>query len=260
MSTLLLRLAGPLQSWGLDKFERRGTSRMPTRSAVVGMAMAAMGMKRDQEIPQGLLNLRFGIRGDDEGVVIRDFHTVKQGKLDSITIESFERISDDNIALTYKRKINEGETSSYITNRYYLCDAVFLVGLEGDEEYLKQLEQAFLNPVFPLYLGRKSCPPEGRLVLGIRNLSLEQALKQEPWLLPIWRQEQQQRRNKNIRLRLVVDADGNEEGYFVEDMPVSFDNTHRKYSVRKVKDLPSLLVQRNLMLEHDAFATAKGGG
>ena len=65
MSTLLLRFAAPMQSWGLDKFERRGTSRMPTKSAVIGMVMAAMGMKRDREIPDELKNLRFGtIRGN----------------------------------------------------------------------------------------------------------------------------------------------------------------------------------------------------
>ncbi len=41
----------------------------------------------------------------------------------------------------------------YVTNRYYLADAEFLVGFESvDEELLKKIEYALLNPVFPLYL------------------------------------------------------------------------------------------------------------
>lgn len=46
MSTLLLRLAGPLQAWGTEsKFETRRTEREPTRSGVVGLLMAALGCR-----------------------------------------------------------------------------------------------------------------------------------------------------------------------------------------------------------------------
>jgi CRISPR system Cascade subunit CasD len=260
VSTLLLRFAAPMQSWGLDKFERRGTSRMPTKSAVIGMVMAAMGMKRDREIPDEFRTLRFGVRGDDEGIVIRDFHTVKQRKPDKVTMK-VRRIDDNNTILAMETKLVAGG-QSYITNRFYLCDAVFLVGLEGDEQLLKRIEHALLNPVFPIYLGRKSCPPEGRLVLGIRNLSLQEALKQEPWLLQHWRQKQKQRRNKNqnIYLRLVVDAGVNDNGYLIDDMPISFNYEHRRHGARKVMDLPSVLIKKQDRQEHDAFATAKGEG
>ena len=48
MATLLLRLAAPLQSWGSDsKFETRKTDREPTKSGVVGLLAAALGLRRD---------------------------------------------------------------------------------------------------------------------------------------------------------------------------------------------------------------------
>jgi CRISPR system Cascade subunit CasD len=117
MSTLLLRLAAPLQSWGIDaKFERRGTERIPTKSGVIGLMAAAMGRRRDDSITD-LLGLNFGVRVDKEGVLLRDYHTAKS------------------------------EKSAYVTQRYYLSDAVFLAGLEGDNEFLSYIDQALRSPV-----------------------------------------------------------------------------------------------------------------
>jgi CRISPR system Cascade subunit CasD len=50
MSTLLLRLAAPIQAWGVDKFERRGTERIPTKSGVIGLLAAALGRRRNESI------------------------------------------------------------------------------------------------------------------------------------------------------------------------------------------------------------------
>ena len=74
MSTLLLRLAGPMQSWGTDsKFDVRRTQREPSKSGVIGLIAAALGIPRqDQEILHTLVSLRFGIRVDREGTMIRD--------------------------------------------------------------------------------------------------------------------------------------------------------------------------------------------
>lgn len=259
MSTLLLRFAAPMQSWGLDKFERRGTIRMPTKSAVIGMAMAALGMKRNQEIPAWLTALRFGVRVDDEGVVLRDFQAVKSKKSQSFDTKIKCRNAEALLLEIYPNE-KPGVVNSYITNRFYLCDAVFLVGLEGTAEQITQLEQAFINPVFPLYLGRKSCPPQGRLVLGAVESSLEQALllEQTPWQVSLWRQKQKLWENPDIRLRVVMDAAADESGYFMKDMPVSFDFRHRRYGLRKVMDQPSLAVSVPPENNHDAYAEAKG--
>ena len=101
MATLLLRLAGPLQSWGVDsKFETRGTLDFPTKSGVIGLLAAALGYSRDEPLDR-LNKLKFGVRVDKEGVRLHDYHTAK------------------------------GKKDTYVTHRYYLSDAVFLAGLES---------------------------------------------------------------------------------------------------------------------------------
>jgi CRISPR system Cascade subunit CasD len=236
MSTLLMRLAGPMQSWGLDKFERRGTARMPTKSAVVGMLAAAMGRGR-QESVEDLMALKFAVRMDNGGVVIRDFHTAKE----------------------------KGKRDSYITNRYYLCDAIFLVGLEGDDDLLEELEQALKTPVFPLFMGRRSCPPEGRISLGIKRKPLVEAMREEPWLLSPWRQERYWRFHDSVSLALVVDADMNDQHYYhISDNAVSFDPTRRLYAQRRVSEQRSIVFNapkapNEALTRHDAIAELKGG-
>ena len=199
MSTLLLRLAAPLQSWGVEaKFDRRTTERAPTKSGVIGLAAAAMGRRRDERIDD-LAALRFGVRTDRAGVLLRDYHTAKS------------------------------QRSAYVTNRYYLSDAVFLAGLEGDAALLRQLEEAFRRPAFPLFLGRRSCPPAGEVSLGIRDsLSLEEALENEPLLIRPGRTEAE------ARLRIVVEAtDATRRVYFIRDVPISYDQAHRRFGFRR---------------------------
>ena len=198
MSTLLLRLAGPLQAWGSEsKFEVRRTGREPTKSGVIGLIASALGCRRDDiDTVEKLDSLRMGIRIDQPGELLRDYHTAHRGK------------------------------DSYVTSRFYLSDAVFLVGLESDDEQLlSKLEGALRNPAFPLFLGRRSCPPTLPLVLGIRSLSLGEALEREPWQAAEWR-----RRKLDGRLRIIEEG-VLEDGvtYRLRDRPLSFNPTHRQY-------------------------------
>ena len=76
MSTLLLRLAAPLQAWGINsKFDIRKTEREPSKSGVVGLLAAALGRRRDESLDD-LAALKFGIRSDKEGELLKDFHMV----------------------------------------------------------------------------------------------------------------------------------------------------------------------------------------
>ncbi len=212
MSTLLLRLVAPLQSWGVDaKFDRRGTERTPSKSAVIGLVAAALGRRRN-ESTEDLQSLRFGVRVDREGALLRDYHTAKSDK------------------------------SAYVTHRYYLADAIFLVGLEGSEAFLAEIEHSLRYPAFPLFLGRRSCPPEGQLLLGIRrNKTLVEALCEEPWLVSDWAQK---REATEVHLRIVTDADDlSTSAYFQRDIPLSFDQDHRKFGFRRVCESPSLAIQ-----------------
>ena len=205
MSTLLLRLAAPLQAWGSNaKFERRGTERAPTKSGVIGMLAAALGRRREEPVDD-LLHLHFGVRVDQEGVLLRDYHTARRDKL------------------------------AYVTHRYYLSDAIFLVGLEGDDTWLAQLDYALRHPVFPLFLGRRSCPPAGQVSLGIRqDRSLLEALEGEP----IISSSLTSRSAVNHRLvRLFYDANDTDTGtYYMRDLPMSFDSSHRRYGFRRVAE------------------------
>ncbi|MCL2111325.1 MAG: type I-E CRISPR-associated protein Cas5/CasD [Clostridiales bacterium] len=207
MSTLLLRFAAPLQAWGSSsRFSVRTTEHEPTKSGVIGLIAAAMGRKRDEAIDD-LLDVRFGVRIDQAGRVMRDFHTAR-----SLSGEAF------------------------VSDRYYLADALFVVGLEADDVLLDKIDTAVRSPVFPIYLGRRSCPPSGPISLGVkRGLCLEDALKDTevaPWQAGIWYQKRQAR---EVHLETVIDADPSEKGAFLRaDAPISFDQSYRRYGYRSV--------------------------
>ena len=227
MATLLLRLAGALQSWGAEsKFETRRTMEFPTKSGVIGLLAAALGLSRDASLER-LNALKFGVRVDQEGELLRDYQIAK-GKKDKDT---------------------------YLTYRYYLTDAVFLVGLESeDEDFLKELSDALQHPAFPLYLGRRSCPPTMPLLLGLRQSVLLAALQEEPWLVPLWRQNAE-----NSKLRILTDSDQPEQDALLRDVPVSFSPIHRKYTWRAVHDHGYMDAKCDMMpTEHDAFAELEG--
>lgn len=141
MATLLLRLAAPLQSWGADsKFEIRKTNREPTKSGVIGLLAAALGLARDDDQALQRLNgLRFAVRVDQEGQLLRDYHTANNPTPDQVW---------------EARSRGKAPRAPYVTKRYYLSDAIFLVGLESeDEALLQQLQQALAHPVYPCVLG-----------------------------------------------------------------------------------------------------------
>ena len=222
MATLLLRLAAPLQSWGADsKFETRRTNREPTKSGVIGMLAAAMGIKRnqDQEIEK-LNKLKFGVRVDKEGELLVDFHMAKNP---------------------------EKKNADYLTYRHYLQDAVFLVGLEcNDEAVLKELLDAIEHPAFPLYLGRRSCPPTLPICLGIRKQNLEDALREEAELCS----------NNSAFTRIVTDAEPRERSIAIQkDVTISLNQKHRQYGYRSVKEIMiSNGSDAQKSTDHDPFA------
>lgn len=237
MSTLLLRLAAPLQAWGTaSKFESRRTQREPSKSGVIGMLAAALGLRRDADLSE-LTALRFGVRVDREGKVIRDFHTAQAVKA---------------VKAAKKDKNEEPEKIGYVTSRYYLSDAVFLVGLESeDHALLKKIETALRTPCFPLFLGRRSCPPTLPLVLGLREKDLETALRDEE------NQNQNARSIKRTRRYIRLDSMPDElEGAVVRDLPISFSPYKREFGYRRAKEiwLRDDVNTEESAEEHDAMA------
>lgn len=160
MPTLLLLLAGPLQSWGTtSRFDRRETDQEPSKSGVLGLVCAALGRERAAPLAD-LVALRMGVRVDRPGVLRYDYQTAQ------------------NIVRA------DGTPGAVAQSwRFYLADAVFLVGLEGpDGALLSQVHEALKNPVWPLSLGRKSYLPSPGPYLadGVRDESLEEALRTYP--------------------------------------------------------------------------------
>jgi CRISPR system Cascade subunit CasD len=170
-NTLFLRLEGHLQSWGNQesKFVVRRTAEAPTKSGVIGMLCAALGVSRsqagDEWLPK-LSNLRMGVRIDEPGVRWWDYHTVGA--------EMEMRIAEA-----------EGKTKpgAMVTRREYLCDASFLVALQGEPTLIGELETAIRKPKWALYLGRKCCAPARPLLEfpGGDFHDLISALTSIPW-------------------------------------------------------------------------------
>ena len=190
---------------------------------VIGLLAAALGLRRDsEEIPALSAALRMGVRVEMPGRVIKDFHTALPPKYSA---KGEVRHNPDGSVMR--------ADDPYVTSRYYLCDACFLVGLESDDEdLLAKLEEALRSPGFPLYLGRRSCPPTLPLCLGIRQAPLRETLRREAWQAAEW----YRRRHVPARLRIIMEtAKGTAAWHSLRDQPVSFNPVHRKYSYRGVE-------------------------
>ncbi|WP_378741366.1 type I-E CRISPR-associated protein Cas5/CasD [Nocardia brasiliensis] len=213
MSVVALRLAGPLQSWGASsKFVRRDTETAPTKSGVLGLVAAAKGLRRTDPL-ETLLGLRFGVRIDQPGQLVRDFHTAQRPKRE--------------------RDGSTTWTSMPLSYRYYICDAAYLAVLEGEHELVTAIDAAVRSPEFPLYLGRRSCPPAGPIALGVFDTDLDTALMTRPWLAST--RVQKRTRDTVVTLATVRDAaDGELAGEAIHDAPVSFDPNHRQYQWRSI--------------------------
>jgi len=220
MATLLLRLAGPMQSWGDEsKYEIRGTRREPTKSGVIGLLASALGLKRDSnEIKNMAESLRMGVRVDQPGTVVQDFHTARAPKYGSDGFAKYDKNGD--VVMD----------SSYVTYRYYLCDGVFLVGIESEDfEFLTKMGNALHNPAFPLYLGRRSCPVTLPLNLGIIDKPLEEALKDTLWLAS----EEYKKKRSSIVARILIETKRGQISDSIQmDQPVSYNPIHRKFTTR----------------------------
>ncbi|WGL64742.1 type I-E CRISPR-associated protein Cas5/CasD [Pseudomonas sp. CW003PS] len=208
MATLLLRLQGPMQSWGTtSRFDERDTQLEPSKSGVLGLICAALGRDRHEPV-EDLAALRMGVRVDHEGMPMRDYQTAT-GVLIATGKSDLRR--------------------TVVSPRYYLSDASFLVGLEGaDEALLAHIHAALRAPHWPLALGRKSFTPGMPVWLpdGLSPLSLEAALAQYPRLVSARRGDLQP------TLRCLLEDD--QEGAIRLDQPVA-PFAERRFGPRFVK-------------------------
>ncbi|MBR7675594.1 type I-E CRISPR-associated protein Cas5/CasD [Streptomyces daliensis] len=205
----MLQLAGPLQSWGAaSRYSRRSTESAPTKSGVLGLLAAAQGRSRTAD-PSDLAALRFGVRIDQPGTRVRDFHT------------AHHQVSGKAMP---------------VTERIYLADAVFLAAVEGERTLIEELHAAVRTPHYLPFLGRRACPPARRLDAGVRHRAgLEAALREHPWLASPWYQRRTARTAPEHLPVLLDSAPDDPPGDIVADQPLSFDPRHRRYARRSVQ-------------------------
>lgn len=219
MSTLLLQLVGPMQSWGTQsRFSVRDTGLEPSKSGVVGLLASALGRSRSAEIAD-LVGLRLGVRVDREGRMEKDFHTTGGFRQNAPEAARVRVLKADGQYQPAKR-------SAVLSTRFYLADAAFLVGLEGSIEVLRPLHNALADPVWPLFLGRKAFPPSLPVWLpdGLCEAqSLEAVLRGYPRIAPA-------RDQAESLIRMVLE-DPTGEAVRV-DQPISF--AARRFAQRRV--------------------------
>ncbi len=153
MEYLVFRLYGPLASWGQAAVGGdRPTGLYPTRSALIGLLAAGLGIKRDEEELMTQLNnsVQLSVKQLVPSSLMRDYHTSQ--------VPSTNRKVNH---LTRKSELNEKKLNTVLSSRDYRCDGLWVIAVnltQTSHFKLEQLQNGLKKPVFTLYLGRKSCP------------------------------------------------------------------------------------------------------
>ena len=235
MSVLMLRFAGPMQSWGTrSRFIVRDTGLEPSKSGVVGLLCAALGWQRDREqfpidgrgmtVEQLARSLRMGVRVDRPGALARDYHTAG-GEHRTGSVLGHDRKGKP---IPYGvAKADGSKPGTVVSERYYLADADFLIALEADPALLTQLADAVSAPTWPVFLGRKSFVPGRPVYTGPPiDDELVHALETTPW-------PRRPREQPPDALRLVIETDFGGGPEVRRDVPVSF--ARRSFAPRHVE-------------------------
>lgn len=209
MKTILLKFGGPMQSWGTSShFETRNTDYYPSKSAVIGVIAASFGYSRDEDKKIDKLNeLDFAVRVDQVGLLKKDYHIASKYKNDG----SFER--------------------NYVTNRYYLEDAIFVVAISSeDDKWIEEIYYALKNPYFQPFMGRRSYPVQPDFIIDVVEMGAIEALQNLEWQASDW----YKKRNQNYVADIYADKDLlPESGYTMRnDRVISFSQKERKFGPR----------------------------
>lgn len=220
---LLLRLNAPMQSWGVSsRFSIRDTAKEPSKSGVIGLLCAALGISRDEANISNsefkkLTKLKMGVRVLSEGIMQKDYHTAQE-----------------------VAKADGGKKPTELSTRWFLADADFLVALESNNlEFLEELQDAVQNPHWQLFFGRKAFVPA-------LPVYFNEGLFQNKTLIDFWNDEDGkieellrnhqigEKSNKKLFEReqriIIEDLEGNET---VQDVPLDF--AKRRFSLRRVR-------------------------
>ena len=154
-SYLVFDLYGPIASFGDTAVgEYRPTYSYPSKSSIVGLVAAALGIERDHEERLQSLssNLGFAVLVLSRGILLRDYHTIQ--------VPSSVRLKKRPVR-TRKDELAVDDVNTILSTRDYRMDSLYRIALwsKSEDFYLDDIKEALCFPKFTLYLGRKSCPP-----------------------------------------------------------------------------------------------------
>lgn len=207
LNCAVLRLKGPMQSWGTSaQFSQRTTGAFPSKSAVAGLVCAALGLPR-------------GSRAEREFLI--EFRKLRMAAAAAVCGEKLKssRLVDFHTVLgttTADGKVKE----SHMTYRHYLTDAEFFVFLSGPQDLVAKIGAALEDPVWGVWLGRKSCIPSAKVFAGFcedQEAGLREFFPYGGFLL-------------------AEDAEAFEDAQDYEpDVPVTFESAGRVFDMRRIK-------------------------
>lgn len=219
MKHLALFLRAPLQSWGVSgKFGERPTMSFPSKSGVLGLLAAATGIDRsDDAWLERAAKMRFSVRAYRTGPRLSDYHTVGGGYDKDHPRER----------RCIPAKAEDGKPgNTALTRREYLQESVFGVVLSGDDDsFLERIANGVQDPVWGVWLGRKSCVPTEPVFAGL--VDSEEAA----WNILKKRAERLGR--PDVQFASVVECEPGRADDLIPDVPLSF--ACRTYGVRAVE-------------------------
>jgi CRISPR system Cascade subunit CasD len=224
---LALILDAPMQSWGFSsRFQRRTTGLHPTKSGLIGLLCAALGLAKGSP---------------EEGKMMPELAKLKMTSIaiprevpETATRLPVLRLEDYHTVLGARHANGNVDTDAVVTRRHYLLDARFGVILAGDQTLLKRVAAALQDPVWGVWFGRKSCLPSSPIWCGLFDAELPAQRKLVG--------------NRPIEeFTIVTEAAQFTEGSdSISDQPISFgDGTSsgpdkRRFGMRRIKVIPGL--------------------
>jgi CRISPR system Cascade subunit CasD len=231
---LVFVLHGPLAAFGgVAVGERRGGEARPTRSALLGLLAAALGIERIEAARHAAMERGYGVavRVDAPGVSLSDYHTAQVPPA-----RRGERHA------TRRAELAAKPLETILSRRDYRTDALFTVAVWARPDapvVLSELAAALRRPAFCLSIGRKSCPlglPPGPVVLMAEDELAAMDAR------PVPDPEQAVRQRLRARASILAsDLDGMVPGRWTETRRDSIASRDRwQFSLRseRVIDLP----------------------
>jgi len=222
---LALVLDAPMQSWGFSsRFQHRTTGLHPTKSGLIGLLCAALGLAKGSAEERKMLPALAKLKMTSIAIP-REVRNIA-APLPVLRLEDYHTV------LGTRRASGKLDSDAVVTRRQYLLDARFGVILAGDHTLLKRVAAALQDPVWGVWFGRKSCLPCSPICCGLFDAELL-ARRKLIGDRPI------------EEFTIVAEVENFAEGTdSMSDQPISFgDGTtsgpdKRRFAVRRIKVVP----------------------